>query len=162
MRKRCGEFSADVRQDDAELKIVRRSTPLLRYPPNVCGTPTLGLYQPRALCAVASHLLPTRRPPAVADTEKCRQRELCASRRVTPAGSKNAAIRNLARLTHKRLENPRWPFLFVCVVDGILSGWACCHTFTASRCRSGSTYGISRLVVLWKETITFTTPSCLG
>ena len=28
------------------------------YPPNVSGTPTLGLYQPRALCAVASHLLP--------------------------------------------------------------------------------------------------------
>eukprot|EP00964_Phaeocystis_antarctica_P100434 scaffold66073_cov75-Phaeocystis_antarctica.AAC.1 len=28
------------------------------YPPNVSGTPTLGLYQPRALCAVAPHLLP--------------------------------------------------------------------------------------------------------
>eukprot|EP00964_Phaeocystis_antarctica_P035836 scaffold20491_cov70-Phaeocystis_antarctica.AAC.2 len=46
------------REDRTELKIVRRSTPLLRYPPNVSGTPTLGLYQPRALCAVASHLLP--------------------------------------------------------------------------------------------------------
>eukprot|EP00964_Phaeocystis_antarctica_P062943 scaffold37733_cov63-Phaeocystis_antarctica.AAC.1 len=43
---------------ELKLKIVRRSTPLLRYPPNVSGTPTLGLYQPRALCAVASHLLP--------------------------------------------------------------------------------------------------------
>eukprot|EP00964_Phaeocystis_antarctica_P014992 scaffold8276_cov62-Phaeocystis_antarctica.AAC.11 len=30
----------------------------LYYPPNVSGTPTLGLYQPRALCAVAPHLLP--------------------------------------------------------------------------------------------------------
>eukprot|EP00964_Phaeocystis_antarctica_P105658 scaffold70645_cov96-Phaeocystis_antarctica.AAC.1 len=29
----------------------------LRYAPKVSGTPTLGLYQPRALCAVASHLL---------------------------------------------------------------------------------------------------------
>eukprot|EP00964_Phaeocystis_antarctica_P063480 scaffold38122_cov64-Phaeocystis_antarctica.AAC.3 len=29
------------------------------HPPNVSGTPTaLGLYQPRALCAVAPHLLP--------------------------------------------------------------------------------------------------------
>ena len=34
------------------------------------------------------------------------------------------------------------------------SGWACCHLFTASRCRSGSAYGISRLVVLWKKTTT--------
>ena len=29
---------------NSELKIVRRSTALLRYPPNVSGTPTLGLY----------------------------------------------------------------------------------------------------------------------
>eukprot|EP00964_Phaeocystis_antarctica_P084699 scaffold53394_cov42-Phaeocystis_antarctica.AAC.1 len=33
-------------------------TPLEGLPSNVSGTPTLGLYQPRALCAVAPHLLP--------------------------------------------------------------------------------------------------------
>eukprot|EP00964_Phaeocystis_antarctica_P021450 scaffold11902_cov63-Phaeocystis_antarctica.AAC.2 len=33
------------------------STPL-GLPSNVSGTSTLGLYQPRALCAVAPHLLP--------------------------------------------------------------------------------------------------------
>eukprot|EP00964_Phaeocystis_antarctica_P076877 scaffold47601_cov51-Phaeocystis_antarctica.AAC.1 len=34
-----------------------QGTPL-GLPSNVSGTPTLGLYQPRALCAVAPHLLP--------------------------------------------------------------------------------------------------------
>eukprot|EP00964_Phaeocystis_antarctica_P075126 scaffold46317_cov70-Phaeocystis_antarctica.AAC.1 len=61
------------------------------YPPNVSGTPTLGLYQPRALCAVAPHLLPGLKScvaptyTSTPDTAR-RYRECLARNRRLPAG----------------------------------------------------------------------------